>query len=371
MEAVVRTDKTVPRQKNLPPQQRTASTISPPDSGVGSGAYIRSLLVAGRGTDEILAAVHANYPLSKATKGDVAWNRGRLRKEGVALSANGSTAPKFMAQVADHHHEQRKSKQLSMDLTHVPQPQAVREGVDPDREFDTSSLRRGAHGKWVHRDYLAHAFRWGFAGRFVTGDTRVLDVGCGPDVPMVDALTMPRNQVPKAYLGVDLNREPRSHPTRQWATFQWECDFTKEYKKLGRHDLVLSFEALEHMRKADGLKFLSALRACLAPEGTLLLSTPVFNGKAAANHLHEWTVPELDESLKKVGLVVVRRHGTFASQRDVKKVASAAELDVARRLSEYYSGEVMACFLAPLYPDASRNCVWVLKHKQSGGGRGK
>jgi 2-polyprenyl-3-methyl-5-hydroxy-6-metoxy-1,4-benzoquinol methylase len=246
--------------------------------------------------------------------------------------------------------------------SHVPQPQATRQGIDPDRQFDKTSLRATAHGKWVHRDYGAHFFRWGFAGRFVTSDTDVLDVGCGPDVPMIDVLTMPRSQVPRSYLGVDMNREPRKHPTRQWASFRWQFDFTSGYASLGQFDLITNFEVIEHMRKADGERLLVAMRACLRDgDSRILLSTPVFNGKAAANHIHEWTVAELSESAARCGLTVVDRFGTFASWNDVRKVCTEAERKLLDEVGRFYGGEVLACFLAPKYPDASRNNTWVLK----------
>jgi hypothetical protein len=54
--------------------------------GEGSGAYIRRLLVAGHlDTDAILEAVHAQFPGSKAKASDVAWNKGKLKKDGVTL----------------------------------------------------------------------------------------------------------------------------------------------------------------------------------------------------------------------------------------------------------------------------------------------
>jgi SAM-dependent methyltransferase len=237
--------------------------------------------------------------------------------------------------------------------------------VDPERKYDTTSLQRGgSQERAVHRDYAAHFFRWGFAGRFVRADaTSVLDVGCGVDCAMVGILNHPRNVVPGSYVGVDYNPEPKKVPHRNWAKFHWEFDFVERHAELGQFDLVTCFEVLEHVRKPDGEKFLAGLRQCLRSDGTLLLSTPVFNGKAAANHLYEWRVDELAAAIDAAGLRVERRHGTFASWRDVKKVAAPAELELARRLSEYYSGEVLSCFLAPLYPDASRNCVWVLRRK--------
>lgn len=348
----------VPRQTPSPPPQASPGAPHPtPATGMGSGAYIRSLLVQGHAAEAILASVHAHYPASKATKSDVVWNRARLAKD--VTPVNGAMLAKGQKVVMNG----EVITEVVPPWSDTPQPSRVRQSVDPSREFDTTSLRANAHGQWVHRDYGAHFFRWGFAGRFVTGETDVLDIGCGPDVPMINALTMPRNQVPRSYVGVDMNNEPQRAPSRGWATLHWNFDFTKNYKKLGQFDLVTCFEVIEHARTDDGLKLLKGMRACLRPTGKILLSTPVFNGKAAANHLHEYTIEELRRAVAKAGLQIAQRFGTFASQRDIKKVATAAELDVVKRLSDYYSGEVLSCFLAPLYPDASRNNVWLLEHK--------
>jgi site-specific DNA-cytosine methylase/SAM-dependent methyltransferase len=426
-------------------ETETATPVSPvladssPHDGEGSGRYIRRLLRHGVSGDQVLELVHAHYEGSKASKADIAWNRGRMRKEDAArgtlrVESTSRTKSKphegdlfdvprvpmpakteahvpseectadqtSSAEPCDTARDNPTSARQEADeagrgtaplptaggrrrtpptspisdgepsgelsdrpgaLAHVPQPSRFRRGVDPEREFDRTSLRANSHGQWIHRDYGAHFFRWGFAGRFVTNETDVLDVGCGPDVMMIHALTMPRNQVPRSYVGVDLNREPKKHPARQWATLRWEFNFTERGDELNQFDLVTCFEVLEHMRKADGLRLLEVLRRRLRPSATLLLSTPVFNGKAAANHLMEWQIDELKAAVEAAGLAVERRHGTFASQGDIRRAASAAELDVVERLSAYYSGEVLACFLAPLYPDASRNNVWVLSKK--------
>jgi site-specific DNA-cytosine methylase len=85
-----RPDKTPPW--DVAPKKGTLVTKAnaappPPDAGEGSGAYIRRLLRAGRGDEEVLAAVHAGFPASKATKSDLSWNRGRIRKEDAAGGA--------------------------------------------------------------------------------------------------------------------------------------------------------------------------------------------------------------------------------------------------------------------------------------------
>jgi site-specific DNA-cytosine methylase/2-polyprenyl-3-methyl-5-hydroxy-6-metoxy-1,4-benzoquinol methylase len=379
-----------------------------PKPGQGSGAFIRDLLLTGRyPTERILELVHEHFPASKAGKSDVAWNRGWLKKRGQAIpnvvgtgneeqrvqSAPEATAaidwdavPRAEAWLTTTASELNGAEQAAPELNGAEQAapelngaeQAApelngaeqqrqdlrtgeRQSNDPDRVFDRSSLRANSHGQWIHRDYAAHFFRWSWAGRFVTPETEVLDVGMGPDVAFVGVLTMPRSQVPHRYVGVDLNKAPHKVPSRQWAELKWEFNFLERYAELGQFDLVTNFEVIEHMYKPDGIRLLAGMAKCLKPNGKLLLSTPVFNGKAAANHLHEWQVPELQAEIEAQGLVVEARYGTFASQNELRRSADPAHLELVRRLSAFHSGEVLACFLAPLYPDASRNNVWVLR----------
>lgn len=227
--------------------------------------------------------------------------------------------------------------------------------------YDTSQLTASNRGHLVHRDYAAHFFRWGHARRFA-GGRRVLDVGCGRDCPLARVLNYPMNARPAAYVGIDVKVIDQA-PGDRWVEAIGEFDFVTRWPEVAetgeRFDLVACFEVIEHMAPADGAALLAGCRALLADGGILLLSTPVFDGRAAAAHIHEYTADELHGALVAAGFRIARRHGTFASYPVMKKAASASDLAMLERLREYYSDDVAACFLAPLYPDASRNCVWV------------
>lgn len=234
---------------------------------------------------------------------------------------------------------------------------------DPAREFDTTSMPASVYGYRVHRDYAAHFFRWGWVGRLVEPHWEVLDVGCGKDTPFVRSANgiEGRCRLPKRYVGVDLN-DLKGVPQRFWTTYHGNFNFIKRYRELGTFDLVINLEVIEHMTKEYGRQMLRGIARCLKPGGMLALSTPVFNGKAAKNHIHEYTIPELHSLLTETGFTVVKRFGTFANQNDLKKVASQQELAVMRSIGAYYDDSVVACFLAPLYPDAARNNVWLCQH---------
>jgi site-specific DNA-cytosine methylase/2-polyprenyl-3-methyl-5-hydroxy-6-metoxy-1,4-benzoquinol methylase len=359
--------------KDHAPPPPTAA-VPPRDGDEKSGVYIRRLLTLGFTADPILEAVHAQFPGSKASKSDISWNRAKLAKEGFPVKAAPLLPPSPSAKTPKYAVPPPPTIPTMLpamitppweDLPKQPtQRKTLPAHVDPNREFDTTSLKHSDHGRQVHRDYGAHFFRWGFAGRFIKADqTEILDVGCGEDTPLLQTMQRPRNMVPKRYVGVDFHKEPAKYPHWAWATFHWNTNFIQVHKKLGQFDLVTNFEVIEHMSAEDGLKLLKAMKACLKPDGKLLLSTPVFNGKAAANHIHEYTIEELAAAIHKAGLRVVNRFGTFANSQAIKKVAKGPELDLVNKLKAYYSDEVLSCFLAPLYPDASRNNCWLLTHR--------
>lgn len=258
--------------------------------------------------------------------------------------------------------------------------QSTRRGVQrEERRFDQTFLssdaaNSGAHSKLVHRDYAAHFFRWGWVARHLGLGHRILDVGCGPETPLAFLMTR-QGQYPDLYVGVDLNQFGRAAGLRRWATILAGEDFvTLDVVLRSRLEDVLKanapgkgftdgvcFEVIEHMSPEDGLKLLTNFREYVEDDGRLYLSTPVFDGKRAANHIHEYTIPELQALIEAAGWKVVKRYGTFANIRAIEAVCDVPQAEVMDALKEYYSNEVLSCFLAPLYPDASRNNVWILE----------
>ena len=232
------------------------------------------------------------------------------------------------------------------------------------REFDVSSLKEHSHGRWIHRDYAAHYFRWGFARRFIFANHAVLDAGCGSEAPLATVLCQYANTIPRRYVGVDYGKiGPRALRT-SWTSYHEKSNladpaFVKQLE--GPFDRIVSFEVLEHMTEPHGVRYLRHLGQLLAEDGMLFLSTPVFGGRAAANHVHEYTLPELTALLDKLGFEVEDRFGTFMNLRDMELVATPDELRLVNQLRAFYDDTLVSNFLAPLYPDASRNCVWLLR----------
>ncbi len=238
------------------------------------------------------------------------------------------------------------------------------------REFDVSSLREGSHGRWIHRDYAAHYFRWGFARRFIMANHSVLDAGCGSEAPLATVLCQYANTIPRRYVGTDYGTiGHKALRARSWTTYYEKFDMSGPRAAndlIGEHglfDRVVSYEVLEHMTVKSGVPYLRNLKTCLADDGILLLSTPVFNGRAAANHVHEYTLTELAGIFEKLELEVEDRFGTFMNLPTLELVGTPSELSIVNQLRAFYDDTIISNFLAPLYPDSSRNCVWVLRHK--------
>lgn len=245
-----------------------------------------------------------------------------------------------------------------------------------DDVFDKTSLKAGNRGYEVHRDYAAHFFRWSWATSWINNTMSVLDVGCGQDQPLA-RLTVYASKLPGVLYQVDLNKIPDPQ-RRKWLKLYDETDFTdvEVQRQLwidhdGPFDLVVSFEVVEHMVVEKGRELLVGMHRLVKDDGRVIVSTPVFNGRAAKNHIHEYTVPELQELMESVGFEVVKRYGTFANYHDAKRgVTEWAQargqdpqpfLDLYEELLEFHSHDALACFLAPIIPDHARNNVWVLK----------
>jgi cyclopropane fatty-acyl-phospholipid synthase-like methyltransferase len=231
--------------------------------------------------------------------------------------------------------------------------------------FNTTQLKLSGHGRMLHRDYTAHFFRWSFARRLIQPLKKVLDVGCGQELPLFMLLNKNCAGTHTGdYVGVDLNKIAKK-PTRQAFNVVIKDEFNfvqrwEELRPLGPFDYVTSLEVIEHMEPASGARMLVAFRELLAVDGTVLLSTPVFNGKAAENHVHEYTIEELQKTIEAAGLQVTRRFGTFMNVTQLRLV-SAEHRQTAEALLAYYDNNAVVCFLAPLYPDLARNNLWVLR----------
>lgn len=240
----------------------------------------------------------------------------------------------------------------------------TKDGQEDHREFDTTQLKLAQFKYQPHKDYLGHIFRWGFAGKFVNRDTKILDVGCGQEQPFAKSLGGANvNTVPAAYVGVDLNKIKDPIKRKNFTTID-EFDFTRRSHKLekyGPFDLIVNFEVFEHMTMEHGRQLLKGMRNLLAKNGRLVFSTPIYSDryKMAKNHINELRKEEIESELERAGFKIIEQFGTFGNWNDLKKAATADEIELYKTLGKFYSNDVLGCYLSPKYPEAARNITHV------------
>lgn len=262
-----------------------------------------------------------------------------------------------------------------------------------ERRFDKTALHFDQHGRLMsHADYLAHCEKYDYCWRSIMKGDRILDVGCGTDLPLMRAINFVQSQAAKVmyreggcYVGVDLNVLKTTNIN--WAQVIGELDMTSDVgyetalaaipgnanalndpdqdAELRGYTLIVCLEVIEHMAPEDGKLLLQNMRDLMTPEGRIILSTPVYDGKGQArNHIHEYYVPELQELIESTGLVVEKRMGTFTAEPDLKRWMKANRPDwfkLYMEAREFHSSGYMSGVIAPMVPDIARNNVWLLR----------
>lgn len=237
---------------------------------------------------------------------------------------------------------------------------------------------------FIHRDYLAHCLRWSHALKllFKRGLYRravILDIGCGKEMPFAKLLYSNR-MFPPRYIGIDVNKLDLPEMLNKESIIDKisifeKTDFSKDVflldeksifvtgkdkKRLPRPNFVTCFEVIEHVEPLHAIDILKKVYKIMPSKTTFLLSTPNFNGKAAANHVNEMTFEVLKNVLLKIGFDIINVFGTFASQTEIYPVMHQEEALVYNALREYYDSNLLSIMLAPLHPRQSRNCLWEL-----------
>jgi hypothetical protein len=232
---------------------------------------------------------------------------------------------------------------------------------------------------FIHRDYIAHCLRWTHVCKYLARSQRyktakIVDVGCGRELPLAKTLYSSR-YIPERYVGVEYGpiEEEAIATLSKTDKFPGEyhvdtdiCTFGRD----GEFNIVTCFEVFEHVEPAHGVRLLKKLKSLLDdnPESTIFLSTPCYDEKtgAADNHVNETTYEALGSIIESLGFEIKDVYGTFASIKDYKDLLVADGLDaIFAKFREYYDTNYLATIFAPLYPSASRNCLWVLGKNRS------
>lgn len=229
---------------------------------------------------------------------------------------------------------------------------------------------------FIHRDYIAHCLRWTHFLKSISENgnyktAKILDVGCGRELPLAKTLYSSR-LIPAKYVGVDVGPiEDSAAQTVAGEGKKFPCELYEDTDLLedgfleehyGTFDYITCFEVLEHVEPDHMCQMLLKMRKLLTPDGLAFLSTPCWNvTDCAANHVDEMRYTTLGAVLEDLAFEIVRVHGTFASQRDYKGKLSGDRLVLFNELSEYYDSNFLSCIFAPAYPAESRNALWVVR----------
>lgn len=219
---------------------------------------------------------------------------------------------------------------------------------------------------FIHRDYIAHCLRWTHVVKYLTEKQRyktasILDVGCGKEAPLIKTLYSSR-LLPAYYVGIDAGKiQPKiTFSGKESVHFLGEANFLDISPTEHSFAIVVMFEVLEHVELTTGIKLLEHIQQFMNKDSVFFMSTPCFNGSAAANHVHEWTYQDLKNQLHK--LYVIEDHwGTFASIRDYEPYIKPELREVFNELRGYYDVNYLATVFAPLFPEYARNVLWKLR----------
>ena len=244
------------------------------------------------------------------------------------------------------------------------------------KEIDNThlSIEQAEARGFIHRDYIAHCLRWTHVakylhlqGRYKTA--RVIDIGCGKDMPLARML-MTSRLAPEKYLGIEYNKmdvPDMFKNTKFKPDLISGIDFTKivpgEVPGGLQYGYSTCFEVLEHVEPIKAIEILQHLPKFLSENSVSWFSTPCWDEKvgAAANHVNEMTYQAFGSLLEEMGYKILYHWGTFASIKDYKNELNHLETTFSK-LREYYDSNYLATVFAPLFPHKARNVLWETRY---------
>ena len=234
--------------------------------------------------------------------------------------------------------------------------------LHPDIEFERHIF---------HRDQFAHYLRFTHVIRIADIGMKILDWGCA-NGQMLEVFY--RNKFrPTKYLGLDIRKKTILDTSEKFRNLSFAefqiVDLCGELNYGNDWDVITSFEVIEHIGKKNGDKFLQNINKHINERTILLLSTPCYDEKtvAANNHIidgeiGEFTYQELKSLLEKY-FIIENVFGTFASQKDYKPFMNEWQKNMYEGLKKYYDSNLVSNFMAPFFPEYSRNCLWKCRKK--------
>ncbi len=240
------------------------------------------------------------------------------------------------------------------------------------KEIDNTHLsidQAEARG-FIHRDYIAHCLRWTHVSKYLHlqaryKTARVIDIGCGKDMPLARMLYTSR-LAPEKYLGIEYNKMDIPEMFKN-SSFQPDLIAGVDFTTIDQNNVAgglqynysTCFEVLEHVEPIKAIAILDHLPKFLAQNSVSWFSTPCWDEKvgAAANHVNEMTYEAFGSLLEEMGYKILYHWGTFASIKDYKTELNHLQTTFDK-LREYYDSNYLATIFAPLFPHKARNVLW-------------
>jgi predicted TPR repeat methyltransferase len=146
-----------------------------------------------------------------------------------------------------------------------------------------------------------------------TDEVRILDIGCGPDMPGIAARAFPR----RVYHGIDIakpNPETLRHIDEFFPLDLTSSDFAEI--KDGFYDAILMSHVIEHIM--NGEKVIAALAPKLKPQGAMFVEFPSVRSLGLPSgtgtlqfcdddtHVRVYEISEVANAMLRAGLTVVK-----------------------------------------------------------------
>jgi 2-polyprenyl-3-methyl-5-hydroxy-6-metoxy-1,4-benzoquinol methylase len=223
-----------------------------------------------------------------------------------------------------------------------------------------------------HADWLAHVMRYAVVmDEMKHGhQTSLLDVGCG-NFPLLTFLW--RNRVPMQtlhYTGIDMRATPGwlegKLPDCNMIDLVQMNIVKDDPAQIGKHQIVVCTEMLEHIDKRDALELMKRLRSWITPDGLLFLSSPNLGGSptVADNHVgpdgepREWTYEGKLRLLAATGFRVVDSLGTFIR---LDHIPDRFWTEDTQRIKERLPNSFFRVFAAAAFPAEANNAMIIAR----------
>ncbi len=179
------------------------------------------------------------------------------------------------------------------------------------RRWRKLSAERPGRGAEFAYDEARHLAAYRHARELARGRD-ALDAGCGEGFG-----TVLLAETARSVLGIDYaaNAVAVARATYARPNLEFRQLDVLALADLGRQfDLITNFQVIEHL--SDPVRFVTAVRAALAPGGVLMITTPNRLTSVSENpvHLHEYTAAELHELLAPL-FARVEIQGVMGSER--------------------------------------------------------